>query len=80
MDEEVLKEKYKNLYEQLQRIKGKLYSTKESYHECYNTISKNISIDNEVYCYKQLSKSENMVNKVYHELTGSLLPIIRNKM
>lgn len=74
----ILRQKYKNLYSQLNNIKLKLIDLNNYYQELSFDMKKNITVDNQTIEEDTLKTLKKDNDKVLQELTNIVIPRIRN--
>ena len=80
MTDEILKVKYRDLYNKLKEIKEELELLKDEYNDLYGIVKQGLLINDKVIEEDTLISISNNQEEILNELTNVLIPIVTSKM
>ena len=80
MTDEILKVKYRDLYNKLKEIKEELELLKDEYNDLYGIVKQGLLINDKVIEEGTLISISNNQEEILNELTNVLIPIVTSKM
>ncbi len=80
MDNELIKEKYRQLLNKLYRIKSKYKELDSAFDDLNSSIKENLIVDGEIIVVDSFNNIKNTVNSLENELANNIIPNVSNKI
>lgn len=80
MDNELIKEKYRQLLNKLYRIKSKYKELDSTFDDLNSSIKENLIVDGEIIVVDSFNNIKNTVNSLENELANNIIPNVSNKI
>lgn len=80
MDNELIKEKYRQLLNKLYRIKSKYQELDRAFDDLNSNIKENLTVDGEIIVVDSFNNIKNTVNSLENELANNIIPNVSNKI
>ena len=80
MDDELIKEKYRQLLNKLYRIRNKYQELDRAFDDLNSSIKENLIVDGEIIVVDSFNNIKNTVNSLENELANNIIPNVSNKI
>lgn len=80
MDNELIKEKYRQLLNKLYRIRNKYQELDRAFDDLNSSIKENLIVDGEIIVVDSFNNIKNTVNSLENELANNIIPNVSNKI
>ena len=80
MDNELIKEKYRQLLNKLYRIRNKYQELDRAFDDLNSSIKENLTVDGEIIVVDSFNNIKNTVNSLENELANNIIPNVSNKI
>lgn len=80
MEDEILKQKYRNLRSRLYTIRNKLNDLLDTHNSTYRNLKDSITIDNKLIEEDEFFEMKKSIQETINELNNNVIPNINNKV
>ena len=80
MDNELIKEKYRQLLNKLYRIRNKYQELDRAFDDLNSSIKENLTVDGEIIVVDSFNNIKSTVNSLENELANNIIPNVSNKI
>ncbi len=80
MDNELIKEKYRQLLNKLYRIRNKYQELDRAFDDLNSSIKENLIVDGEIIVVDSFNNIKSTVNSLENELANNIIPNVSNKI
>ena len=80
MDNELIKEKYRQLLNKLYRIRNKYQELDRAFDDLNSSIKENLVVDGEIVVGSSFNNIKNTTNSLENELVNNIIPNVSNRI
>ena len=80
MDNELIKEKYRQLLNKLYRIRNKYQELDRAFDDLNSSIKENLVVDGEIVVESSFNNIKNTTNSLENELVNNIVPNVSNRI
>lgn len=80
MDNELIKEKYRQLLNKLYRIRNKYQELDRAFDDLNSSIKENLVVDGEIVVESSFNNIKNTTNSLENELVNNIIPNVSNRI
>ena len=80
MDNELIKEKYRQLLNKLYRIRNKYQELDRAFDDLNSSIKENLIVDGEIIVVDSFNNIKSTVNSLENELANNIIPNVSNRI